>query len=131
MLTDFVLGTSPRQLARKSNPCRGASARSHAHFFTKDGEFGSLDENGNQVDDGTYRVVTDNAFSIAGDPERGVARFTYRILRGDTLILHPVITRAARRRALAHPLEWSPAGWQVAVSYEGLPWKRVSCDGWC
>jgi hypothetical protein len=55
----------------------------------------------------------------------------YRRLRSDKLILHPVITDAARRRALAHPLEWSPAGWQVAVSYEGLPWKRVTCEGWC
>jgi hypothetical protein len=55
----------------------------------------------------------------------------YRRLRSDKLILHPVITDAALHRALAHPLEWSPAGWQVAVSYEGLPWKRVTCEGWC
>ena len=125
VLTDFFPDSSARQLARKANPCKGATARAHSHFFTKDGVFGSLDENGNQVDDGSYRIVDDDTFRIGG------GRFDYRILHGDTLILRPVIAGVARRRALAHPLGFNTAGWQVAVSYEGLPWKRVSCKGWC
>jgi hypothetical protein len=42
-----------------------------------------------------------------------------------------VSAAAARRRALSHPFEFSTAGWQVAVAYEGLSWKRVRCYGWC
>ena len=125
VLTDFFPGTSARELARKANACKGATPRAHAHFFTKDGAFGSLDENGSQVDEDSYRIVDDDTLQI------GDGRFDYRILHGDTLILRPVITGGARRRALAHPREFSTAGWQVAVSYDGLPWKRVSCEGWC
>ena len=29
----------------------------HSHFFTADGQFGSRDQDGSQVDDGTYRIV--------------------------------------------------------------------------
>lgn len=32
-------------------------AEEHSHFFTKDGEFGSLDDEGNQVDSGDYAVL--------------------------------------------------------------------------
>jgi hypothetical protein len=42
-----------------------------------------------------------------------------------------VITAAARKKALSEPQKFSKAGWQVAVTYMGLPWKRVSCNGWC
>ena len=125
VLTDFFPDATAQELARKPDLCKGAVARSHSHFFTEDGAFGSVDDTGNQVDDGSYRILDDHTFRI------GSSSFRYRILHGDTLILQPVITGAARRRALAHPLKFNPAGWEVAVSYEGLPWKRVGCDGWC
>jgi hypothetical protein len=32
-------------------------------------------------------------------------------------------------RALAHPLQFSTAGWMVAVAYPGHTWKRVPCGG--
>jgi len=87
--------------------------------------FGSVDQHGNQVDEDPYRIVDDHTLRIGG------SRFDYRILHGNTLILHPVITRAARRRALSHPFEFNKPAWQVAVSEEGLAWKRVRCEGWC
>lgn len=34
--------------------CSGATTVAHSHFFHADGKFGSLDENGQQVDDGTF-----------------------------------------------------------------------------
>ena len=104
----LVTGT-PRQLARKANICKDAVPRRHSHFFTAMGQFGSIDYNGKQVDDGTFH------FRISG-----------RELR-----LEPVISAAARRKALAQPLQFSTAGWQVAVAFPGHAWKRVPCAGWC
>ena len=37
--------------------CAGAREVKHSHFFTASGQFGSLDENGAQVDDATYQLV--------------------------------------------------------------------------
>ena len=42
-----------------------------------------------------------------------------------------MITPAMKGEALAQPLEFSDAGWSVAVSYPGQVWKRVDCSGWC
>jgi hypothetical protein len=58
--------------------CKGATEVAHSHFFTANGGFGSRDENRNQVDDGSYRMVDDRTitfpssdvtvhFSIEGD----------------------------------------------------------------
>jgi hypothetical protein len=57
------------------DPCADAVPRSHSHFFTDTGAFGSRDHDGNQVDDGSYTVdgdtVTINGitfgFAVAGD----------------------------------------------------------------
>ena len=119
----LVPGT-PQQLAQKADICSGATPRRHSHFFTSDGAFGSLDWKGKQVDDGRYRVIDRRTFRI------GPAEFRYRISRKQ-LMLTPVITAAAKRQALAHPLEFSPAGWQVAVSFPGHAWNRVRCNQWC
>ena len=50
---------SPDQIADPTHPCKGAVPQLHAHFFTADGQFDSLDGNGNQVDEGTYTIVDD------------------------------------------------------------------------
>lgn len=121
---DFFPQRTARQLSRKANVCAGAHARPHSHFFTPEGLFGSVDDRGRKVDDGRYRIIDEHHVRI------GDAAFRYSI-DGDTLTLRPVITAADRRRALRHPLAFSRAGWQVAVTYDGLPWKRVACDGWC
>jgi hypothetical protein len=126
VLGDFFPGTGAREIARKKDLCKGADpARRHSHFFSEDGSFGSLDQDLNRVDEDPYRIVDDHTVRI------GRGRFEYRITGGDTLILNPVIGAAARRRALSHPFEFSTAGWQAAVAYGGLPWKRVRCYGWC
>jgi hypothetical protein len=122
---DWFSNASPSQVARKPDPCSGTRPRRHSHFFTADGKFGSVDDNNQQVDDGTYRIIDRDTLRI------GRSRFDYRIEGGKTLILRPVITAAAREKARAQPGKFSEAGWQAAVTYMGLPWKRVSCDGWC
>ena len=52
-------------------------------------------------------------------------------MSGNELALTPVITAAAKRQALAKPLDFSTAGWQIAVAFPGHTWKRVPCKGWC
>jgi hypothetical protein len=52
--------TSVDQIADPTDPCEGAIAREHSHFFTADGRFGSRDANGQQVDDGHYELIGDD-----------------------------------------------------------------------
>lgn len=118
----FIPG-SPRQIARRRHICHGAVARRHSHFFRDDGEFGSVDFNDQQVDDGRY-VVRHGTLRIGG------GRWRIRIADG-RLHLTPRITAKQRRKALAHPLQFSTAGWMVAVAFPGHAWRRVGCDGWC
>lgn len=125
---DYFPGMDPAQLAKKRKVCAGAHAAAHSHFFTKSGEFGSLDENGERVDDGTYRLIDADTFRI--DSEKSVT-FDYQIESGNRLSLRPVITPKMRREALANPLEFSAAGWALAVAIPGRKWKRIPCDGAC
>ena len=53
---DYFPNQTPQQLAKKKSLCQGAKPQIHSHFFTADGKFGSLDQRGEQVDDGTYQV---------------------------------------------------------------------------
>ena len=124
MVGDYFPDQTFEELAAKYDLCEGAKPQQHSHFFTADGLFGSLDQFGNQVDDGTYVIVGSNTFQI------GDATFDYSI-QGGTLQLTPVITDKQRRAALRHPEEFTTAGWMVSVSYPGTKWKNVPCEGWC
>ena len=125
---DYFPGRTPQQLARKVMVCQGAKPQLHWHFFTADGQFGSLDQHEEQVDDAAYRVVDERALRL--DLEFGTETYRYRV-SGDELTLEPLIPAGLKREALANPLEFSPAGHMAAVAYAGHTWKRVDCDGWC
>jgi hypothetical protein len=103
--------TQVDQIKDRAHPCKGSVARKHSHFFTEDGQFGSLDAQGQQVDDVMYRLVGDQTVVI-GDVE-----FHYRVTGGDTLQLTPVIPSCAPK--------CFEAGWSVAVAYPGYTWHRV------
>jgi hypothetical protein len=120
-----LVSGSTQEIARRNEICKGAKPRIHSHFFTADGEFGSLDWNGQQVDDGTYKIVDGRTFKIVN------MAFRYRITSGDTLTLDPLISKTQRRRALAHPGEFSPALWAVSVAFPGNTWERADCGPWC
>ena len=111
----FVPGASSgADLADPSKPCTGAVPLRHSHFFTADGRFGSRNENGMDVDDGTYRLVGDDTFVISKEfPD---VTFHY-VVTGDSIMFTPVIPEC--RPACFE------ATWSVAVAYEGLPWVRV------
>jgi hypothetical protein len=106
----------------RAHPCRGAIARKHSHFFTASGQFGSLDWQGGQVDDGSYRIVDPTTMKIDG------VSFHFAVKNDTTLSLVPVLTRAMIRRANAHPRGFTPAFWAVTVAYPGQTWTRVSCS---
>ena len=103
--------TQVDEIKDPAHPCKGSVPRKHSHFFTEDGQFGSLDAQGQQVDDGMYRLEGDNGVII------GDVKFHYRITGGDTLRLMPVIPKCA-------PVCFE-AGWSVAVAYPGYTWHRV------
>ena len=125
---DFFPDADPKELARKDDLCDGAQPFTHSHFFTKDGAFGSLTEDLEQVDDGRYELASDGRFVISKEfPD---VTFNYRI-DGDELSLTPVLTDGMRQEALAHPFDFTPAGWAITMSYPGQTWKRVGCADWC
>jgi hypothetical protein len=105
--------TSVAQIKDKAHPCRGAVAHKHSHFFTADGYFGSRDANGEQVDDGQYRLVGNDTVVI------GDVTFHYKITDGGrTISFTPEIPKCAP--------SCSEAGWSVSVAYPGYTWQRIS-----
>jgi hypothetical protein len=100
-----------KQIKGPAHPCRGAVARNHSHFLTADGQFGSRDENGQQVDEDTYQPVDDDTISIGG------VKFNYKI-SGDRLRLTPEIPAC-------RPDCWE-AAWSVAVAFQGYDWQRIA-----
>lgn len=101
-----------------SKPCDDAVQRKHSHFFTADGQFGSKDFDGNQVDDGTYTVDGD-VLTIAD------GRFHFTI-DGDKLTLQP------------EPVDISGcttkecrflAAWVLMVAMPGTTWTRGTIPG--
>jgi hypothetical protein len=107
--------SSPSEIADVKHPCRGAVPLLHSHFFTADGQFGSKDQNGQQVDDGTYKIVDDRTFVISGGfPD---VTFHYRVT-GDTIRFDPVVPSCAP--------SCEEASWSVMVAFPGKTWERVS-----
>jgi hypothetical protein len=87
-----------------------------------------LTEDLEQVDAGSYEITEDGTFVISKEfPD---VTFHYMI-DGDELELSPVLTQALKKEALAHPLDFSAAGWAITMSYPGQVWKRVDCSGRC
>ena len=95
------------------HPCKGANPRVHSHFFTPDGEFGSRDWNGQDVDDGSYRVIGDKLVISKEFPD---VTFRFRI-EGDLIMFEPLnVPRGCTTFRCA---------WSIAVAYPGKKWKRV------
>ncbi len=112
--------SAPEAIADPTRLCAGAVAREHSHFFTDNGEFGSLDWNGDQVDDGTYELVDNDTFTIpyVFDDESIEMVFDFRI-DGDSITFDPQLPDDCKS---AHCRE--AASWAVAVAYDGLSWER-------
>ena len=107
--------SSADQIADPAHPCKGAVPQVHSHFFTADGKFGSKDAQGDQVDDGTYKILDDRTFVVSKEfPD---VTFHYRIT-GDTIRFDPVVPACAP--------SCFEAVWSLMVAFPGKTWQRVS-----
>jgi hypothetical protein len=107
--------SSAEEIADLKHPCKGAVPDVHSHFFTADGQFGSKDQQGDQVDDGTYKVIDDRTFVVSKEfPD---VTFHYRVT-GDTIRFDPVVPSCAPG--------CFEAVWSVMVAFPGKTWNRVS-----
>jgi hypothetical protein len=79
--------TSPDEVTDITEACEEATVLEHSHEFTADGEFFSYDQDGNEVDFGTYELVDDDTL-IIGAPDRPDVTFDFAI-DGDHLTLEP------------------------------------------
>ena len=82
-------------------------------FFLKNGEFGSLDWNGDPVDDGRYRVSKPGTVTIF--KEFPNVTFRYKV-RGRQLSLTPLVPKGCQTFRCA---------WAISVAYPGKTWKRA------
>jgi hypothetical protein len=112
---------STAEIADPSHPCVGAVPSEHSHFFTEDGAFGSLDAQGEQVDDGTFEIVDDHTFVIpyVFDDEAIDIEFEYAVT-GDSITFEP---RLPADCTSDHCQE--AASWAVSVAFAGLSWQRT------
>lgn len=118
----FIVGvTKASQLKDPKRPCLGAVALKHSHFFTMTGLFGSRDEGGNQVDDGSWRQTGLKTIAIGPSPgdAGSPTTFHFKITNNQTLQLYPVLP-ACKNTGCFQAL------WATNVSYNGLPWQRTS-----
>ena len=111
----FVPGAEgPEAVEDPAEPCRDAVPLRHSHFFTADGQFGSRDQDGNQVDDGTYRIVDEGTFVVSKEfPD---ITFHYSI-DGDSITFEPAIPECSP--------DCFEAAWSVSVAFPGHEWRRV------
>ena len=107
----------PEDVRDFEHPCLGAIELAHSHFFTAAGLFGSRDQNGQQVDDGTWTSVDDATFRIG---DRPTDLFRYAIV-GDELTMEPVSLEPCS----PNPADWCQAGWKLMVAMPGTAWTRV------
>src|SRR4051794_40274277 len=85
VVNDYFPDQSPQRLARKPDVCAGAKPQQHSHFFTKDGQFGSVDQHNEQVDDAPYSLVGKHTLHLATGVF-GVETYRYKVA-GDELTL--------------------------------------------
>lgn len=110
----FIPGVaSVGALRDRKRPCLGAVPRKHSHFFTSDGRFGSLDWNGEVVDDGTYVLKGNDRLTVS--KEFPSVTFRY-VIRGKEMRLTPLIPQGCASFRCA---------WSVSVAYPGKTWART------
>jgi hypothetical protein len=100
-----------------ADPCANATPPiEHSHTFWENGSFNSYDQNGQQVDEGSYTVVDDHTFTIDG---RTPMTFHYRI-HDDTIMFDVVLPSDCSTKHCRSVLAWA-----FSVAYPGQTWTRV------
>ena len=63
-------GARTGEVAPDSYPCLGATPMRHSHSFGADGSFASFNQDGEQVDDGSYTEVDERTLALSEPPVR-------------------------------------------------------------
>jgi hypothetical protein len=71
--------TSPADIPDVAELCADATVLEHSHEFTADGRFFSYDQDGEEVDFGTYELVDNDTLTIGAPDREGVTTFDFRI----------------------------------------------------
>jgi len=103
---------SPDDVAGVTQACDEATTLEHSHEFTADGEFFSYDQDGNEVDFGTYELADDDTLTI-GAPDRPDVSFDFTI-EGDHLTLEPQLPEPG---CLEFECQWAV---MVAMPWSGM-----------
>ena len=103
------------------DPCKGARGGRlpHDHVFYKDGRFASVDDQGQFVDEGTYKFVDDRTIEF-GKPPGNLVHFSFSDDRNTVTfdVVLPDMGECSQRCRM-------DTAYRLAVFYPGLPWKRV------
>jgi hypothetical protein len=102
---------SPDEVSDITSACEEATPLEHSHEFTADGQFFSYDQDGEEVDFGTYELVDDDTLVI-GAPDRPGVTFDFTI-QDDHLTLTPQLSAGC--------LEFE-CQWAVMVA---MPWSGM------
>lgn len=129
VLADFFPSRGADQVPRRrGRMCRGAKPIPVSHYFTPEGQFGSVDQDDAQTDRARYTLLDDQRFRL--DHDVGQEIYEFRI-QGNVLTLDPDISPGLIRDALEQPLDRNAAAHMIAVAMPGQTWQRTSCGRWC
>lgn len=102
-----------------THPCAQATPpKKHSHLFSGTGLFASYDENGGQVDDGSYTLKNQRSFVMHGDEFKDKVVVHFHV-HGKTIRFQVVIP---------HPCKGTcrvKMGWAISAFYPGAPFRRV------
>jgi hypothetical protein len=102
---------SPAEVTDIARACEEATPLEHSHEFTADGQFYSYDQDGQEVDFGTYELVDEDTLVI-GAPDRADVTFDFSIV-DDHLTLEPQL----RAGCLEFECHWAV---MVAMPWNGM-----------
>ncbi len=119
--TEFAHVSSAQSLGPAEDPCRGVKDGNlpHDHVFYENGNFASVDDQGEFVDDGTYEFVDERTIEFA-DPPANKVHFSFSD-DFDTVTFDVQIPDMDECSKDCR----NETAYRLAVFYPGLPWKRV------
>ncbi|MDQ3862855.1 MAG: hypothetical protein M3317_05035, partial [Actinomycetota bacterium] len=129
LLAEFGAGDPDQGSQDPDDPCRGVNGRlAHDHIFYKDAldpfAFRSVDNNGNFVDEGRYRLPNDHTIVFPTHAE-SIPPVTAHFRFSDhlntvtfDLVVPKNLDECSERCRETY-------AWAVYVFYSGLPWHRV------
>jgi hypothetical protein len=125
LLAEFGAGDADQGSQDPDDPCRGVNGRlAHDHLFYKDRLFRSVDNNGNFVDEGRYRLPNDHTL-VFPTHDKSIPPVTAHFRFSDhlnTVTFDLVLPKNLDECSEACRETY---GWAVSVFYSGLSWHRV------